>query len=335
MRRYHIYIFLLLLIFSGCSQKQYFEPEQIAGKVDFDKELPSKIVDVTRDGATLENGQVITRDGLLDVRLPKNYKFIGSGDSYIVGANDCGGIVVVNIDNKKIVYKKDFSFKNGVAAKIKDNILALVFGNNEIAVFDFKNDKLLFSNKGNDIYSVDTKIASPYFLGELILFPTLDGKIVIVDSDNKRVVREIIVGTQKFLNNIIFLDIIEDRLIAATPTKVVSITPQELRTLDIDLSDILYIKKGVYILAKDGRVVVCDPDLNILKTRKYPFAHFTGVIYEEFIYIIEKEGYIIATDHSLRVSNIFKLPEAIDDYIFTSKSKIFYKDKFFQLNLNK
>ncbi len=335
MKKFYFIFFLSFLFFSGCSSKQYFEPKEIAGKVEFDKKLPAKIIDVTRDGATLENGQVITKDGLLDIKLPKEFEFIGDAKEYVVGAKNCGDIVIIDKKSKKTVYKKHFDFKRASAAKIEGDLLALIFDNNEIMIIDFKKDEELFSQKSDKIYSVDAKIASPYFLGDLVLFPTLDGKIIIVDKVGKRVIRNILVGTEKFLNNIIFLDVIDNRLIAATPNKVVSVNPQNINTINIDLNDILYVKDAVYILAKDGRVIMTDPDLNILKTRKYPFAHFTGIVYGEYMYIIEKEGYIIATDKSLRVSNIFELPDAIEDYIYTSKDKIFYKDRFFQLNKTK
>ncbi len=332
MRKFLIITTLFLVIFTGCSSKKYFEPSEVAGKVEFDGNLPAKIVDITRDGATLENGQVITEDGLLDVKLPKDFEFIGDGEKFIVGAHNCGDVVIIDKNSKSLVYKKHFFNKRACAAKIKDNLLALVFDNNEIMLIDFKNDKELFKFKSDKIYSTDTKIASPYFLGDLILYPTLDGKIIIVDKNRKKAIRTIIVGTEKFLNNIIFLDVIENRLIAATPQKIVSVNPQNINTLDIELSDVLFVKDAVYILAKDGRVILADPDLNILKTRKYPFAHFTGAIYGEFIYIVEKEGFLIATDHSLVVSNVFELPSEIDEYLFTAKDKIFFEDKYFKLN---
>ena len=325
-------LLLILFIFTGCSTKKYFEPQEVAGKVEFDGDLPSKIIDVTRNGATLENGQVITQDGLLDIKLPKNFEFIGEGDNYIVAAHNCGDLIVLDKSSKKTVYKRHFDFKRASSAKIKENLLALVFDNNEIMLIDFKNDKIVFKYKSDKIYSVDTKIAEPYFLGDLILYPTLDGKIIIVDRNAYKAIRTIIVGTEKFLNNIIFLDVIENRLVAATPNKIVSVNPQNINSLNVELSDVLFVKDAIYILAKDGRVILTDADLNILKTRKYPFAHFTGAIYGEFIYIVEKEGYLIATDHSLVVSNIFELPSDIDEYLFTAKDKIFFHDKYFQLN---
>lgn len=329
-----IYLLILILfaMFSGCSSKRYFEPKNIVAQVKFDKNLPSNIVDVTRDGATLKNGQVITKDGLLNIYLPKGFEYIGGRKDYIVGANNCGDVIAINKDDKKVVLKKHFDLKKAVSANIDKNILALVFSNNEIMVYNIKNSKVIFKYSEDKIYSVDTKIATPYFLGELILFPTLDGKIDIYDETQNKIIRTIIVGTKKELNNITFLNVIGNRLIAATSNKVISVSPNSLNTLDADVRDILFVKNGIYILSRDGKVILTDVNLNILKSRKYPFAHFVGAIYgDKYIYIIEKQGYIIASDHYLKVSNIFKLEDSIDDYIFTSQDKIFYKNKFFQL----
>ncbi|WP_200762393.1 hypothetical protein [Nitrosophilus alvini] len=332
MKKVITYLFLAtFFLFSGCSSKQYFEPEEIAGKVEYDGELPAKIIDITRDGATLENGQVITKSGVLDIKIPKDFEFVSDNDEYVIAAHSCGDMVIISKKSGKEVLRHHFDMKRVAAAKMEGDIVVLVFDNNEIGIFDWKEEKVLNSIKSDEIFSVDTKIANPYFMEEIILVPTLDGKIIIVDKKTKKAIRTIIVGTEKFLNNIIFLDVLNNRLVAATPNKVISVNPEDINTLDMEISDILFLNEGIYILAKDGRVVLTDADLNVLKTRKYPFAHFTGVIYGEYLYIIEKEGYMIATDHTLRVSNIFKLPDEIDDYIFAAEDRFYYKDRYFQL----
>lgn len=70
-------LFTLLLVVSGCGTKrQYFEPESLSGKLSYDGSLPASIVDANRDGATLENGQVVTKQGLSSVVLPKSYVYL-------------------------------------------------------------------------------------------------------------------------------------------------------------------------------------------------------------------------------------------------------------------
>ncbi len=328
--RWFIAIIGILFLLGGCSSKHYFEPQEIAGYVSFDGELPAKITDVLRDGATLENGEFISKDGLEKYKLPKGYLFINKSGGYYIGAKPCGDLLIVDSATQKRWHKK-FKQKGVVAASIKNDVAALVFDNNSLMLFDFKNDKKIYSSKQAKAIAVDTKIANPYFLERLVIFPTLDGKLVVVDPQGKEL-RTIIVGTSEHFNNVIFLNVIDEKLIAATPNKIVSVSPTFTNSLDVALSDVLYVKDRVYLLSKDGEVILTDPELNVLKRRKYPFAHFVGAIYGEYIYVIEKEGYIVALDRDLRASNIFKFPEAVEEYIFVAGDKVFYDDKYFRLN---
>lgn len=175
-------------------------------------------------------------------------------------------------------------------------------------------------------------------MGELIIFPTLDGKLQVVDTTAKKIVRDVVVSSEKNFNNIIFFDVIEDKLVAATPTKVVSINPKFANFLDADVANIIFIKNGVYIFTKDGKIILTNTDLKVVKEQKFPFARFVGVIYGKYIYAVEKEGYLIATDINLATSNIFRfeapfygLSSRFEGFLFTSGDSIFYDDKQFKL----
>ncbi len=307
-------------------------PEQVAGVVDFDGKLPAPIVDVLRDGATLQNGQFISDQGVEPYKLPKGYLFIKRAGDYYLAADRCHKVVVIDAKSKKKIFEKDFKMKAPVAANFKDGKLALVFDDDSLLLLDTTTGQSIYSSTQSPDIAVDTKIANPYFLGKLVIFPTLDGKIVVVDSESGKELRTLIVGTHKYFNNVIFLDVIDEKLIAATPNKIISVTPQFTNSLDVELSDVLYVKNRVYLLTKDGRIILTDSQLNPLKERKFNFAHYTGAIYGEFIYLIEKSGYIIAVDKDLRVANVFELPEAIDNYIFTAHDTLYYDDKYFRLN---
>ncbi len=328
--RYLLALLALLFFISGCSSKKYFEPKEVIGTVEFDGSLPAPIIDLLRDGATLKNGMFISRDGLERHRLKKDFLFINKIDGKYIAASRCGKLEVIDVNSGKTVYKKSYDKKAPVAATLKEDILALVFDDNSLEVLDMASDSSLYTSKQKSAIAVDTKIANPIFLGRLVVFGTLDGKLVVVDGDKE--IRDIVVGTGEYFDNIIFLDVIDNNLIAATPTRIVSVSPNFTNMLDLEISDVIYVSDRVYILTKDGRIILTDAGLNVLKSRKYPFAHFTGAIYGEYIYVIEKEGYIIALDKDLRVSNIFRFPAKIDDHIFTSKDKVFYKDRYFKLN---
>jgi len=335
MRRVGFFLTSLLFIVGliGCSSKRYFEPKEVAGYISFDGELPAPIDDVLRRGATLKNGNFISMDGLEDYRLPKGYLFINKAQDYYIAGDRCKNLVVIDSNSKEEVFKKSFEKKAPIAGNISsEGVLAVVFDDNSLEAYDLNTQKLLYKSNHPHAIAVDTKIANPYFLTNLIIFPTLDGKLVVVDPQNNKELRTLVVGTKKYFNNVIFLDVIDDQLIAASPNKIISVSPLFTASLNANISDVLYVKDRVYILTKDGKIILTNPQLDILKERKYNFAHFVGAIYGEYIYIIERGGYVVAVDKDLTASNVFKFPAEIEDYIFCAKDKVFYGDKYFQLN---
>lgn len=338
MKKTHLAILGLLVavIFGGCSSKNYFEPKKIDGKVDFDSKISSKLVSVNSQGATLENGQFVIRAGISSFNLPKGYEFLSKTDKLVTAGNDLGDVAVFDETGKEL-YKHNFDSKVATASA-KDGILALITSDNTSVLFDLKEAKMLFKQKNDSSYAVNAKIAAPYFLNELVIFPTLDGKLLVVDINDKKVVKDVVISSEKNFNNVIFFDIIDNRLVAATPTKVISINPKFANFLDADVVDIIFIKDGVYVFTKDGRIILTDPDLRVLKEKKFPFARFVGVIYGKYIYAVEKGGYLIATDINLASSHVFKfsapfygMSSEFDGFLFTGGDSIFYDNKQFKL----
>ena len=323
----------LLLVVSGCGTKrQYFEPESLSGKLSYDGSLPGTIVDAVRDGATLSNGQVITKKGLSNVVLPEGFVYLTEDKGRYVAASKCGALQIVDA-NKKVLFTKECSVSVASAA-LKGNVLALVLGSNELVLIDINNNdgKELMHLKQDNVYVLDSRIAAPYFLGDLIVFPTLDGKLVIVDEQSKQPIRDVVVSNEKFFGNIIFLQVLGDRLVAATKSKVVSISPKSINFLETEVKDVIVLENRIFVFTKDGRVILTDADLKALKERKFPFATFAGTIHGDFIYMIEKGGYVIATDLDLVSTNVYKLPDGIESHVFTTGDALYYKNHFFKLN---
>lgn len=336
MNKIIFFALMALVFFSGCETKrQYFEPSSIAAEVEFDGVLPASIKEVGRYGAILENGQVITKDGLSQAIVPAGYSLVGKSDDTLLVAGECGKIKIINKSDSSTLYERKFDGTNVASAGLENDILALVTSANQIYIIDIKEDKVIMQKQYEDIFAVDYRMASPYFLNSLILFPTLDGKIVIVDKISGQIIRDVVISSQAFFNNIIFLDVIQDRMIAATSKKVISINPEKINFLDADIREIIALENRMYILAKDGRVILTNSDLEVLKERKFEFAIFSGAIWGEYLYIIEKEGYLIAVDKDLRSSNVYELGDEIKDMSFSSKDTIYYKNKYFKLNLDK
>lgn len=321
---------LVILILSGCGTKrQNFEPTSLSGEISYDGSLPATIVDVVRGGATLENGQIITKKGLLGVTLPDGFTFLGDSDDRYLATSKCAELVLVD-SSSKIVYKRKFD--SAVAsASINLNKLAVVLASNEVILIDIDTDKVLYQNNGDKVYAHDSKIAAPYFLTSLLVFPTLDGKLLIIDMNTNKLLRDVVVKSEKFFSNIIYLDVLGDRLVAATKQRVVSINPKTMSFLDREIKDVIILKDRVLVFTKDGNIILTDADLKVLKSKKFKFAAFVGTIHGKFVYIVERAGFLIATDINLQSSNVYEMPDDIESYVFTTDDKLFYKDHYFKL----
>jgi hypothetical protein len=319
------------LFFQGCGTKrQYFEPKSVSYAISYDGSLPASIADVTKGGATLANGEVITKNGLKNIKVPIGFSFLNDDNgTYIVAAGD--GRLEILDDNSNVIYKRKFDTQV-VAASIKKSLIALILSSNKLILIDIKSDKEILNSKQDDIYAVDSRIANPYFLNSLIIFPTLDGKLLIIEAKSGKILRSVVVGDEKFFGNIIYLGVLGNRMVAATKKRVISINPKSMGVLDEDVKDVVVLKNRIFVFTKDGTVILCDADLKVLKRKKFTFAVFAGAIYGNFIYMIERGGYLIATDIDLISTNIYKMPDNIDSFLFFTKDTLYYKDKYFKLN---
>lgn len=328
-------ILLTLFIFiTGCSTKNVYKPESISGGIDYDGKISSRIVDTSRDGAVLEDGSIISKDGdIVKLGLDESQKYIAKVKDGFLIADGLGSIALYDAKgNKKELYK----FDAAVASAMVDNdFLAAVLADNKITLIDLKTNEVVFTKQNSSSYANSSKIANPYFFSSLLVFPTLDGKLEIFDLRSNQIIKTIIVSSSKLFANVIFLDVINDYLVAASSEKVISISPQRIFQKNYDVRDVVFVDNGVYILTKDGQIILCNSQLEVLKSRKFKFADFVGLIYGDFIYAVEKEGYLIALDKSLISVNTYELPSKIDSFMFTTNSGIYVDDKYFKLNVGK
>ncbi|NQY20465.1 MAG: hypothetical protein HRT40_04015 [Campylobacteraceae bacterium] len=171
-----ILLFSLLFIFQACSSKKYYEAEKTSTlneKVHF---LDSEITSFNKDGASLNNNTVITEEGILDNKIPENFSFINYSNNKIIASNKKDKIF---LDNKILDLKKHV-----IAASVNDSVLALILSDNSLEIYNLENEKIVFKEYLSKSFVNDVRIANPIFIGDLILFPSLDGKIVIVNFNN-------------------------------------------------------------------------------------------------------------------------------------------------------
>lgn len=317
------------IVFFGCSSKKVFEPKDVEDSWAYYGSAKSKIIDVASDSALLESREVLLRDRLLDVKIDESYRLLGSSDGWVLSSTIDGQLKIDYIADKTLT--KSFNLKKTIAAAaIQDDVLAVLFANNDMALYSISKNSLLVQVQGTPSIAVDSRIVNPYFMNDLVLFLTLDGKIVIVNSESKKKLRTTIVSTEDNFNNVIYFNVVDNKLITATSTKVLSMSDKEIR-VSYEVRDIASLEKEIFITTKEGEVISLTPDLQLIAKIKFPFAHFLGlIIHNEKLYILEKQGYLIEVSRDLQTHTIYEVD--IDDGFVFEADKLFYvKDEYISL----
>jgi hypothetical protein len=331
MRKIYLVLITVAVLFTGCDSKKYFEPESIDGSIYPTGSLPASIKHVKRDGATLEDGYVAVGDGVYGLGLKDGYEYVSNSKEYIFVSNTQGDFVIYNKSDKS-VYKSIKMHTRVLSATIDDNIIAMSLMDNSHVMYNLNESRQIFYQKEDTVNAVDTRIANPYFFKDLVIIPTLNGKMLVVDRYKQKLLKNINIDTSKEFANVIFFRILDETLVAATQNKVISMSSVDINEKEMGIKDVLFFQNQIYTLGKDGTVTILGTDLEPIKSKKFPFAVFVGTINGESIYVLEKKGYVIALDRHLIKSNVYNFGAIEDSKIVTAGDKIYFGDKYFKVN---
>jgi hypothetical protein len=311
----------LVFILAGCAGKEFYEPEDTLGDYENSKaSLNGDIISMNKDGATLDSGEIITKRGVSKFKIPEGYHFLNISEDVVISSN---------YKDKVLLDKKEIDVSGVVvAATLKDEKLALVLSNNSILLYDTSTDKILLKEYFNHSFVNDTRIANPFFMSNIILFPTLDGKIIVVSSANNRVLKNIVVDANGQFNNIIFLNVIEDTLVAATANKVISVGDGVLNLKDYNVRDIISKDNNIYIATIDGQIIKTDISLNIINRKKYKYAKFYALAYGTSLYALESQGYLINIADDFKTDSIYDFDFDNKQKVIALEDTIYYDDEY-------
>jgi len=328
---YVTFVFVTVTLFFGaCSTKEVYKPKVVSGEWEKYAPMESEIIDRSSNAALLENQKVLSKNGELNVTIAKNQRIISLSDGWVLSASIDGNLTMTSQSDSNVT--KEFMLKKTIAsASVKDDMLAVMFADDEIALYDVPSKALLFKEQGGKAVASDMRIVNPYFMDGLVIFATLDGKIVIVSTTMKKKLRSVIISSADYFNNVIDLRLFDNKIIAATDTKMLALTKKELRQ-KYEIRNVAYGDNTIYITTKQGEVIALTPDLQVISKVKFPFAHFLGLINKgDKLYALEKEGYLITID---KKSFNYKVQEVdIDEgFVFTGKDLFYVNDKKILLN---
>jgi len=316
-------------IFTGCSTREVFEPKKLDGEYTAIKQRTKSVVDIASDIALQSDNTVIVPTQELNVTIKPNQRVVGMSDGWVLSSTIDGNLTMTSVDDP--TQTKTLTLKNTIAAaSVLDDTLAVVFANNVMALYDIPTQELLFKEESGKAIAVDMRIANPRFFHGLVLFATLDGKIVLVNQEAKKVLRRVIVSSEDFFNNIIYFDLMGNKIIAATGYELLSLSQQQLRQ-KYEIRNIVHNDDTIYINTKQGEVVALTPTLEVIKKVKFPFAHFLGMILDDTtLYILEKEGYMIVMDAKTFTYKIYEV-DIDDGFVFVANKRFYIDDQILKL----
>jgi hypothetical protein len=315
---------LAALVFSGCSSKKYFEPEQTYSASNASDSYGGSIIDLSRKGATLKSGQYIGEAGISSVNLGEGYRFINESDRYVLAGNVEGILKVIDKKTKEAV--RAISLKVPVvSASIKNGVIAYILNNNSFGIYRMADNRKVVESRSETTFAIDTRAASPIFIDNLIVMPMLDGKLIIVsiaDSENAKVVY---ISNEKAFNNVIYLTRKGNTMISATPKKLLTLGNGGQREYRENISEVAYDKGIIYLFTKEGKIIALDSELEIVGESKYKFAHYAaGTAQNGKVFALDQGGSLIVMDSALSKHKIYELGE-VDEPVFIAGSKL-YKD---------
>jgi len=311
---------LVTFIFLGCSSKQYYEAETTSSIGIKVIDTPSYIKSVNSNGATLDDNRYLDKFGISSKKLKDGFSFINNSNNDIISANKKGEVYINN---------KHFKFKsNVISASLKGNLLALTFTNNVIGLYDIKSNEFKLKKYLDPSYLNDTRVAMPLFLKNIILYPTLDGKILIVDDKTFQVTKTLTIDPNSEINNIILLENINDTLIVASQNIITSISNVAAIKKELFIQSYTVDEKFIYLATLDGKILKLDKNLDIKQSKKFKFAKFHALaVNKDAIFAIESQGYVVKLSHNFKTLKVDTISFENDEKIFSNKNKIYFEDK--------
>ena len=155
-------LILLLLFLSACSTKEVFKPTVLGTEWENYAKSEGDLVDTSYNIALLNNKKILTTNGIVAMDIEKNQRLISHSDGWIISASIEGEVLLTSQDD--INLQEKFQLKKTIAsASVKGDNLAILFADNELAVYSIASKSLIFKEQGTESLVVNTQIVNPFF----------------------------------------------------------------------------------------------------------------------------------------------------------------------------
>ncbi|MDQ7046232.1 MAG: hypothetical protein Q9M39_00840 [Sulfurovum sp.] len=312
------------LLFSGCSSKKYFEPAKTFSASNASASYSGNMVDLSRNGGTLESGHYIGKAGVSSIKLADGYRFLNENNKYVLAANPEGILNVIDKKTKESVRAISLHIPV-VSASIQNGLIGYILNNNTFGVYRMSNHSKIIESRSEKTFAIDTRAASPMFIENLLVMPMLDGKLIIVnvaDAENAKIVY---ISSEKIFNNVIYLAREGNTMIAATPKRVITLGNEGQNEYQANISEVTVSGSRIYLFTKEGKIIALSHSLKELATSKYKFAHYAvGTAFGGRVYALDQQGSLIVMNADLSKKKIYDLGEVSEPAFITGRK--LYKD---------
>ena len=284
-----------------------------------------QMYNVIRDGVTFSDGSYITPYGESSIFLPRGYYYVSSDGGRILAANKSGDILVLKNDGEEIAHTKlEAPLVSGVAYS---NGIAYLLQGNRFGLYDPFNKKVTYQKQFSGGSAVDNRLANPVVTQNYLALPTLDGKLIMINMNVPTEPGVIPVGKNKNYGNLIFLKPYAGKLIAATPSTLLSISLAGKREYNTKVADLIIKNGTIYLLTRDGKVEKLTIDLIPIASKNFAYADFATVAtFGGKIYAYAKSGSLVVMDDAMQKHKVYSIGAA-HNYSFVSGRWLYIDDK--------
>ena len=320
-----------VLLFSGCSSKKYFEPETTFSASSASKSFGGSLVDLSRDGGTLDNGHYLGKSGINAINLGEGYRFLNENSRYVLAAN-AEGIL-------KIISKKTGETERAVslhipvvAASIRNGIIAYILNNNTFGIYEMGANRKIVESRSERTFAIDTRAASPMFIENLVVMPMLDGKLIIVNINDTENAKVVYISSEPAFNNVIYLSRMGNTMVAATPKRLITLGNAGKLEYKANISEVAIDGNKIYLFTKEGKILALNSQLEVVATSKFKFAHYAvGTAFNGRVYALDQQGSLIVLNSTLTKSKVYDVG-AVDEPAFITGTKLYKDGKVIELS---